>query len=245
METNFFSECEQTDWMEDWNFKKAYRQFNSPTLVGNMSYLYNKYDRPSTTREFYERYISDTTADVPPQERGRSEEELMRFAEQYKNNYDSNVSYPVDLFYKNLVYHFFTQTINGHQAEEEFMNTVNARSTTYKVTAVDYMLDTKYGVDLCVTKGDETFYVQIKPISFIAGKNPSESLRQDRMSCYRKRKAILDDYGCNTKYAFYRDNNGHREWLIRGGKILSELEDVLDKNGNSLYRYDTSKWKEF
>lgn len=245
METNFFTECEQTKWMNDWAFKEAYRPFSNPTLVGNMAYLYNKYDRPSTTQEFYERYITDTTVDVPPHERGRSEEDLMNLAEQYKDNYKGNISYPSDLFYKNLVYHLFAQTINGHQAEEEFMNTINARSTKYKVTPVDYVLDTKYGVDLQVTKGDETFYVQIKPISFIAGKNPSKDLRQDRMATYRKREAMLYDYGCNTKYAFYRYKNGRREWLIRGGKILSELEDVLDKDGNSLFRYDAVKWKEF
>lgn len=244
----FFDECKETKWMEGWKFKTAYRPFNRTAKVGNMAYLYSKYDRPTTTKEFYEKYISDTTDNVSLEKKGRTEEELIKFAEEYKQNYEAitkDTSIPLDTFYKNLVFHFFTQTITGHQAEEELTKIINEKYDGYTASPVDYILDTKYGIDIEVN-GDNgnKFFLQVKPISFIVGKNPSEDLKKDREALIYKRCEALKDYGYNTYYVFYKKkDDGHLEWLVRNKKITHTLNQILDNNGNSIFTYDNTTWK--
>lgn len=242
----FFDECKQTKWMEGKDFKYAYRPFNKTDKVGNMAYLYSKYGRPTTTKEFYEKYISDTTSDEPLNQKGRSEEELLKFAEEYKSNYEAittNTSIPLETFYKNLVFHFFTQTITGHNAEETLTRAINEKFENYTAKAVDYVLDTKYGVDVEVTRNDgHKFYLQVKPISFIIGKNPSKDLKQDREAVIYKRDKTLKELGCETYYVFYRKNNDKLEWLKKNNKITSKIKDILDNNGNSVFNYGNYKW---
>ncbi len=239
----FFNECEQTKWMSSPNFRSAASPVTRPFTAGNMTYLYYKYNRPKTTKDFYQRYISDLDErETNTSKKGRTEEYLWSLAETYRKNCDTSI--PTETYYKNLVYRLFTQTINGHQAEEAFMNLYNEKSETIHFEGADFLLDTGYGVDLVGTKGDLTFYVQIKPYSFIASNSPDWSLHRDRLYMIDKRKKALNDYGNETYYAFYRKReDGSLEWMVKNNKLANKLEAILDNNGNSIFNHENIKWQ--
>lgn len=238
---SFFDECEKTKWM--YRFNNCYKPVTRPFTVGNMTYLYYKYGRPKTTAEFYKRYITDLDErETNTSKKGRTEEYLWNLAETYRKNCD--LSIPTEMYFKNLVFRLFTQTINGHHAEEMLMNLFNAKSKTIHLEGADFLLDTSYGVDLVGTRDNVTFYIQVKPYSFIASQNPDLSLKKDRIAMIEKRDKALKDYGNETYYVFYRKkDDGNFEWLTKNSKLTNKLETILDKDGNSIFNHENIKWQ--
>lgn len=241
------SSVEDTKWMGTPDFKAAYRPFNNTYLVGNMAYLYSKYGRPTSTLDFYQQYVSDTTDDAPLNQRGRSEDELLEFARTYKANYENatgDLSVPLDKYYDNLCYHLFTETIRGHAAEEELINAINKNSNVFKAEGVDYLMDTLYGVDIKVTTAEgKIFYVQVKPVSFIRGKNPDKDLLVDRKALLDKRIKTLNECNADTLYAFYNNTYAGREWSVKpNGRVLYRVDEILTADGHTLYNYKANHW---
>lgn len=239
------SNCDNTKWMEGYDYKKAWRPFNRTNKVGNMTYLYNKYGRPTTTLEFYQKYTTDTTETDIPTHHGRTEDELWDIARQYRENYISATRddyTPIETFYQNTVYHIITQTINGHKAEEEMIRHINANIDNMTATSADYILDTEYGVDVIAKTPSHELFIQVKPISFIKGKHANKDLWEDRMEAIRKHRLARETFNTETVYAFYQWDytNTHIEWFTNDGKILQRLNQIMTDDGTSLFNTTTT-----
>lgn len=217
METVNFNDVSSTSWMTK-DFNRYWYRLNNRENVGDMTYLYNKY-QPTSYEDFYVKYTTDTVGENPKWH-GRSEEELDEIAKRYQelsNRYDVNLS----TFKNNIIWHTIVQTFDGHKKELELKQYLN--SLGHDVRGVDPELDAKYGVDLAFYKGGQLrFYIQVKPYTFILG-NSNWSLINDRKLALQKGRQLQ----VPTYFAFY-DKSG--KWLTNP-HIVSRLTDYIDNNG--------------
>lgn len=245
--STFFDECKETKWMSNASFREAVMPYNRTTTVGSLMYLYDKYGRPKTIEEFFNKYTTDTTGDDVVK-CGKSNEQIIQWAKDYQKRYvditkDTSISF--DLFYKNMIYRLFGQTIEGRRAENELVDYINSH-TNCTATTTAYDIDTAYGADINVVKPDgSSFFIQVKAISYIASNKYDPKIYKSRMQLIDKNKKAKKDLKMNTYYCFYRKNPlGTLEWCLdNNNKMCYTLDGILTRDGNSVFNQYNKKWR--
>lgn len=240
---DFFNECYKTSWMRGNDFDISYRQIQPIKYIGNMAYLYIKYDRPQTTREFFERYTSDKTELISVGKHGLTEQEWLKLAKQYYSYSTPKYNIPFEYYCQNLLYRQFYQTIEGHKKEEMILNYINKQYPSFTASTVDGVTDLEYGVDIEVKSNDNPiFYIQVKPITFLFG-NTKKDLIQDRKNLFDKNNKL--DNKVYIVYYKHNDNNDIELMTNNNNKILFNTNKFIKENGFSFFDiYDTNyTWK--
>jgi len=225
----YFANCKKTSWMTK-EFNWHWYTINNRKEIGDMSYLYHKY-KPTSYKDFYIKYTTDTGDDGDVRHRGRSEQELLQLAHKYQR-ISKRYDLPISTFYNNLVWHIIIQSYDGHKYEQQFINYIN--SLGYNAVTVNSNLDAEYGVDIEVFNDKKRlFFVQVKPITFTIG-NKNASLINDRKLAYIKRDKIKEKYNVPVLLVCYSINKVSKEveWLQHNnGKCLFKFEELFNADG--------------
>lgn len=226
MGENFIQNCVSTKGVS-YKYKDAWYKVKNRNNIGDLSYLYDKYN-PTSELDFYNQYVSDTTYTPDIRHRGRSETELNKICNDYM--FYSN-STDFDEAYNNMIYHIIVETYRGHQKERDLMEYI--RSKGYEVSKSSSEDDAKLGIDLICKKGNKKVFLQVKPISFFIG-NGRWDLIQDRQLAFQKRTLAKQLYNCDTVFAIYKLNGDETEWLMNDkGGFSHRFESFLDYDGHT------------
>lgn len=229
---DFFNDCYKTSWMRGIDFDNSYRLIQPTKIIGNMAYLYIKYDKPQTTKEFYVRYISDNLSSEKIGCNGKSEKDWLNLVKIYYQNSSAKYDIPFEYYCQNLLYRQFYQTIEGHKKEYTILNYINQQYPSFTASTVDGITDLEYGVDIEVKSKDKpVFYIQVKPITFLFG-NSNKDLIQDRKNLIKKNNKIDN----KVYVVYYRKNGNDIEWMTtKSNKILFDVNAFIKDNGSSTF----------
>ena len=213
---------------KDQELKKIWHGLNNTTNFGTMSYLYQKYGKPKTVEEFYEKYTEDAPLDIEDdiKKHGRSAWWLGQMMNklEYKDKCrrDSN-------FYKiYVIKKLFYDTIQGMEKEEEIKNMVE-NNTNFKLKKTDSKADVSMGVDFWLyNENGKVAAIQVKPHSFFKG-NHNDGLIEDRLKAKRNEEKIEEKYGIPTYFIVYEKDGS---WKARkNGKHCFKYSDFLTNKG--------------
>lgn len=220
---------EMEDIHKDWN--AIWYGLNSTYNFGCCTYLYKKYDCPTTYQAFYDAYTTDCTANYG-KTNGRTPEYILKQA--YILSKRDNNSYPIKDYYDYIVKKLIIDTMDGSKRELEVKELFEKHG--YTCTEPTFEQDTKEGVDKFLYKdGVLKYIIQVKPHTFFIG-NYKQDLINDRLSALKKEQICKQKYNVPVIYIVYNKNTGDYERNERGG-IGWKLTTLIDSNGKSDNRF--------
>lgn len=204
---------------------RLYYPMKSTYNFGTLTYLYKKYDCPSSYQDFYDCYTADTKGD-DVRTIGRSEDYLQHQAELLSNKSNQ----PLTTCYDFIVKKLFIDTLDGLKKETEVKELLVNKG--YQVKEPTYIQDIEEGIDKLVYKDDKLFcLIQIKPLSFFCG-NSKADLIKDRKLAVQKEKKCIEKYKVPVFYLIY--NNRTKKWVTNEkGNKAHLLKTLINEHGIS------------
>lgn len=213
-------------WYED-----IYRH---PSSIGFVSTFFKNAD-PKTLEQAYDMYILSgiLDRDLPKENRGRTKEEIEEMAIDWKEK--CGVDFPLVDFYDALILHAVIETCFGMIMERRAEDAYRLKGFTIEET--DGYTDRNCGIDFVARKGEKTFLVQVKPISFFRGKG--EKLTDDRkVVIHSKHKAGLSLFP-NASYA-YMIYDSDEKWINLDGRFNFRYDEFVNNDGSMKVNIDSS-----
>lgn len=208
--------------------------FSPSNVIGNCTNLYRKLN-PENCEDFFKKYLeyAKTHKDLPINERGLTEEELVETAKSY---YEKCNPYGFNTFLYDMICHIIVETYNGQQMESQFIKYLERLG--YSCTKFDGAVDAKYGLDIKVSNeknnNQKPFAVQIKPISFFIS-NRMDVERDRIRACYKYEDA-KNELDIITYYAIYNRNktNGEITWLKNNAGFSFKINELFQYDKNNI-----------
>lgn len=206
--------------------KQLWYGMNTTDNFGCLSYLYFKYNCPSTVDEFITKYVEDADTDKNRKLCGKSAMHLATQALKLREK-DNNRCEP-KVYNDYLIKKLFYDTMNGLRKEKEMMEIME--DLGFYIQHSNFYEDAKMGVDIWLQNGigDNVAAIQVKPQSFFIG-DSNKSLINDRKEALRKEKYTECLTGCPTFVVIYAPNG---EWLKNdNGKYCFTFNQLLNVDG--------------
>lgn len=217
-------------------WRKHYAPSNK---IGNCSNLFRLH-MPTDVEDFYKKYITYASLhqELNIRDRGLSEEEIIKLANEYKEEVESysEKRYDISEYINDMLCHIIIETFNGHISEIEVIKYLN--SLGYECGYVDGYYDAKYGIDI-VVKSPTKFFIQVKPFSFFLSKRYDTKLDQTKL--YDTNNIVKEEFGINTFYVIYSKDRatGKISWIKnkKTDSFCFRLSDIYDNNKNIVINF--------
>ena len=121
-----------------------------------------------------------------------TKENMERIANMWRNSCNEE-KIPLSVFYDGVVCHTIIETFNGYKKENTILNLLRGSGFTVSYDEYD---DSMCGIDMTVQKGNKTYFIQVKTVSYLFG---------HAYDCIADRKKIFTEYLPNQKKK-YGDN---------------------------------------
>lgn len=216
---------------ENYRFNNLWYGMNSTYNFGCMTYLYKKYNCPSTYQAFYESYINDYEGN-DSRTHGRNEEYIKHQATLLAEK-DGNKR-PKGTYYNYIVKKLIIDTLDGSKKENELKEMLN--KSNFQTKEPSYVEDTKYGIDKFIYKDGKLLCIaQIKPNTFFIGNN-NDSLINDRINALKKETYCNNTYNVPVVYFIYNKKDGH--WILNDkGNKGHKLKNLINNDGTAKKNY--------
>lgn len=217
---------------------KIWRKSFAPSnRIGNCTTLYRKL-KPVDYNDFFIKYIkhAECHKNWKIWWRGLTYDEILDISKRFKKKvYEkTGVEHDISIFFYNVLCHIIIETFDGQKREEEFRK--HLINLGYSVSTFDGDIDTTYGVDIKVTRGDgKVSAIQIKPLSFY--KSNKGHVQRDRIGLCKKYENALDNLGIKTYYAIYcyDEDSGKTTWVMNpDGKLRFKINDLFGYDPNDI-----------
>lgn len=241
MESIFIQDCINTATASH-KYDYAWYKLKNRYTIGDLSYLYTKYN-PTSELDFYYQYINDgeTNETDNRYHRGRSYVELRDICDAYMD-YARTTDW--NEAYHNLCYHIIVETYNGHKKERDLMNYIKSKG--YRVTPTNSHEDCDLGVDLIAWKDGKKIGIQVKPISFFIG-NTKSDLKSDRRLAFKKRDMAKNSGFDEVYFSIYKSYSKTDTVWVGNSKdgILHTFDEYLNSDGTTKSNlFDDGKFKQ-
>lgn len=217
--------------------------FSPSNKIGNCTDLYRKL-KPETTKDFFEKYVkyAQENKGLKIRHRGLTMEELIETAEKYKKLSEeaTMAKYDLSIYYYDMLCHIITETYYGQHRESEFSDFLEGLG--YKCGKFEGWVDTRYGVDIKVTKSNgKESAIQIKPATFFYSNR--YDVQKDRINLCVKYEEAVKDLGIKTYYAIYTNDEqtGETLWLKNGDGFRFKINELFDYDKNDIVGTFTRK----
>lgn len=203
------------------------KEFSPSRSIGKCTSLY-KILQPESYDDFFTKYVkyAEEHSDYPVQDRGLTEEELIKCSERYKALAEEYCGdkFPVEDYLYDALCHIIVETYDGMDSERVALEYI--RGLGINAERASYLYDSDYGIDIIVKDGDRISYgIQVKPETFLT--SGRGDVKRDRALLVKKREKALSD-GIKTYYMVYKKGAGKKiEWLERGGGKFAWTFDAL------------------
>lgn len=205
------------------------REFSPSRSIGKCTFLFKTLS-PDSYDDFFAKYVkyAEEHSDYPIQNRGLTEDELIKCSEKYKALAEEYCGdkFPVEDYLYDALCHIIVETFDGMGNERvalEYMKDlgINAEHASY-------LYDSEYGIDIVVKDGDAILYgVQVKPETFLTSNRAD--VKRDRQLLVRKKDKALSD-GIKTYYMVYKkDSDGKLLWLEQKNGKFAWTFDALSE----------------
>ena len=204
--------------------KPIWGTMNYTNNFGTLTYLYKKYNSPSTYQDFLSAYIQDSGNTTIT---GRSEEYILEQANRF--SWSDYNRLPKTTYINYILQKLIIDTLDGQKWEvkaKDFLEDLG-----YKVLEPSYIQDSKEGIDKLIYKdGKLTGIIQIKPLSFFRG-NQNYRLIEDRKLALQKERLCVSKYGVPVYFMIY-DKNGNN-WITTNGKLAHSITSLISHTGQT------------
>lgn len=228
-EQTIITNCKQSKEKLDSRLYTTWNKINSTVNWGCCTYLYKKYQQPTTLVDFYNNYINDSDYNIVidnPKEFGRDRDYIHQYAEYLKEIDDDKEE--IDTYYWYIIYKLIYCTFYGCQYEGKAKEIITEKGYIAETPTIED--DAKFGIDLKVYNQNHKHLcnVQVKPVTFFYGNGSTITNR--RVYDYKKTQTAEVKYGVPTYYMVY--NKDKDEFAMnKNNKYLFKFTDIVQLNG--------------
>ncbi|MBP5725076.1 MAG: hypothetical protein J6X18_16075 [Bacteroidales bacterium] len=206
------------------------KEFSPSRSIGKCTALF-RILAPESYDDFFAKYIKYASEhlDKPIQDRGLTEEELVKCSERYKALTEEHCGekFPIEDYLYDALCHIIVETFDGMSSERIALEYLMRLGIN--VEYASYLYDSEYGIDILAKCGSKILYgIQVKPESFF--KSSRYDVRRDRALLVKKKDKALSD-GIKTYYMVYKkDSDGKIVWIeCEDGKFAWTFDALNEK----------------